>query len=496
MAVMYAHFNQPPRPVVQIRADCPVELAATVMRMLEKDPAERFPNMEAATAAMGSVNLSPDDPVRTQMMTLAAAGENLKLLERFSTPVSQPSMMGSAAGKTRRTSIAVLAILPARVTVAVGDAVQLRASAKTRAGQTLLGRPVSWASTNTDVALVSETGMVTAITPGTVTITASSADTSATATITVVAAAHRRSKLIGFAVGGLAVAATAVWALLFPPWRGHDTSAGIVDSGGTRQGPVTRIVDTPAVKPAPPVAQVDTPTSTAGSTGTTTAARTLRDRNHAPPDTAESTVATALASARSARDRAVAAGAAAGDLAGGDAELQQAQSLRQPGHRAEAFDHLRIATVLFGAAETTATATRLAAQQHKPQPVDTTSKPQPPPPPPVEDPKPRIFAAIVAYGQALQSRDLAAVKAAYPGISRHDTEGWQDFFSNARNIHASMQPSLVSLSASGNEAEVSVQAVLSYLRANPPGTPSDSTSFHARLELKPSGWVITAIERR
>src|SRR5262245_44019854 len=98
MAVMYAHFNQPPRPVVQVRPDCPMDLASTVMRMLEKDQAQRFPTMEAATSAMGTVSLSPDDPVRTQMMTLAAAGENLKLLERFSTPVSQPSVQRSGGG--------------------------------------------------------------------------------------------------------------------------------------------------------------------------------------------------------------------------------------------------------------------------------------------------------------------------------------------------------------------------------------------------------------
>src|SRR5947208_1202464 len=43
MAVMYAHFNERPRPVAELRPDCPPNLSAGVMRMLEKDPARRWP---------------------------------------------------------------------------------------------------------------------------------------------------------------------------------------------------------------------------------------------------------------------------------------------------------------------------------------------------------------------------------------------------------------------------------------------------------------------
>src|SRR2546422_11269729 len=38
MWVMYAHFNEPPRPVTELRPDCPPNLAAAVMRMLGKEP--------------------------------------------------------------------------------------------------------------------------------------------------------------------------------------------------------------------------------------------------------------------------------------------------------------------------------------------------------------------------------------------------------------------------------------------------------------------------
>src|SRR5256886_1635415 len=51
MAVMYAHFNQRPRPVTELRSDCPPNLGAGVMRMLEKDPAHRWPSMDDIVAA-------------------------------------------------------------------------------------------------------------------------------------------------------------------------------------------------------------------------------------------------------------------------------------------------------------------------------------------------------------------------------------------------------------------------------------------------------------
>src|SRR5207249_2573638 len=74
MAVMYAHFNEHPRPVTELRPDCPPNLAAGVMRMLEKDPARRWPSMDDMVAVCGRPSLRHDDPVRGEMITLAKAG--------------------------------------------------------------------------------------------------------------------------------------------------------------------------------------------------------------------------------------------------------------------------------------------------------------------------------------------------------------------------------------------------------------------------------------
>src|SRR5256714_9020028 len=88
MSVMYAHFNEPPRPVTELRADCPPNLGAGVMRMLEKEPSRRWPSMDDVVAVCGRPSLRHDDPVRREMITLAKAGGSAHLLAQLNTPTS------------------------------------------------------------------------------------------------------------------------------------------------------------------------------------------------------------------------------------------------------------------------------------------------------------------------------------------------------------------------------------------------------------------------
>src|SRR2546425_5347189 len=88
MAVMYAHFNERPRPVAELRPECPPNLAAGVMRMLEKDPARRWPSMDDIVAVCGRPSLRHDDPVRGEMITLAKAGASSALMAHVKTPTS------------------------------------------------------------------------------------------------------------------------------------------------------------------------------------------------------------------------------------------------------------------------------------------------------------------------------------------------------------------------------------------------------------------------
>ncbi|HEY3221216.1 MAG TPA: serine/threonine-protein kinase [Gemmatimonadales bacterium] len=101
MSVMYAHFNQQPRAVTELRADCPPNLASAVMRMLEKEPEERWPSMEDVVAVCGRPSLRHDDPVRSEMITLAKANNPARLLTEMNVPTSP-----IALAKSRRQPVA------------------------------------------------------------------------------------------------------------------------------------------------------------------------------------------------------------------------------------------------------------------------------------------------------------------------------------------------------------------------------------------------------
>jgi serine/threonine protein kinase len=88
MEVMKKHLFDAPAPVEQLRLDCPPELAQAVMRMLAKEPQNRWPTVEQAMAFAGAESLSPEDPVRSQMVDLAKAGKQEKETSRWSTPRS------------------------------------------------------------------------------------------------------------------------------------------------------------------------------------------------------------------------------------------------------------------------------------------------------------------------------------------------------------------------------------------------------------------------
>ncbi len=66
----------------------------------------------------------------------------------------------------------------------VADQVQLTATTYDGYGNVITGQPVAWASTNTGIATVDASGLVTLITPGTVTISATSQGLTATTTAT------------------------------------------------------------------------------------------------------------------------------------------------------------------------------------------------------------------------------------------------------------------------------------------------------------------------
>ncbi len=97
MSVMYAHVHVPVPAIDELRAECPPELATAVMRMLEKDPAGRWPSIEEAVAALGHLTASQDEPTRNELITLATTGTR-PLTVRYTTPRSPIPLPRSSFG--------------------------------------------------------------------------------------------------------------------------------------------------------------------------------------------------------------------------------------------------------------------------------------------------------------------------------------------------------------------------------------------------------------
>jgi len=81
--------------------------------------------------------------------------------------------------------VASVSVAPSSATVPVGQSVQLSATPKDANGNALTGRAVTWSSSNTSVANVDGSGLVTAAAAGSATITATSEGQSGTSSITV-----------------------------------------------------------------------------------------------------------------------------------------------------------------------------------------------------------------------------------------------------------------------------------------------------------------------
>jgi serine/threonine-protein kinase len=86
MTVMKGHLMDAPPPLTDRRADLPKNVADTIMRMLEKAPEHRFPDLTEFVKALDARVLSDDDPVRTQMVMLVKTG--MENRPRMSIPLS------------------------------------------------------------------------------------------------------------------------------------------------------------------------------------------------------------------------------------------------------------------------------------------------------------------------------------------------------------------------------------------------------------------------
>jgi uncharacterized protein YjdB len=94
---------------------------------------------------------------------------------------------GTAAVTVSVNPVATVAVSPARDTIGVGAETSLTATLRDAAGTVVTGRSLAWSASDVQVATVSSTGVVTALAPGIVTITAASEGRIGTSSIVVLA---------------------------------------------------------------------------------------------------------------------------------------------------------------------------------------------------------------------------------------------------------------------------------------------------------------------
>jgi len=93
---------------------------------------------------------------------------------------------GTATISVSPAPVASVTVTPSSASLVVGSSVSLLPTVKDASGAVLTDRVVSWSSSSPAVAMVSPTGLVTAVTPGSATISATSEGQSGTSTVTVV----------------------------------------------------------------------------------------------------------------------------------------------------------------------------------------------------------------------------------------------------------------------------------------------------------------------
>jgi serine/threonine-protein kinase len=171
LTVMQSQVEAPPPPIRDRVPECPPELEAAVLRMLAKDPAQRFPSMADAKTALGATPLLENDPLLAELSRLASTAEAAPAGEPPAEPTPpRRSVARSGVGGAARS----IAILPPPAELAVGEGFALVALVRGERNAPLPGRTVEWSTDTPEVLHLDQTRKTaTAVAPGTAMLMAS-----------------------------------------------------------------------------------------------------------------------------------------------------------------------------------------------------------------------------------------------------------------------------------------------------------------------------------
>jgi ketosteroid isomerase-like protein len=334
-----------------------------------------------------------------------------------------------------------------------------------------------------------------------------------------------RAAWIGAAGAGIVAAVAAGWLT-------HIVAHRETPSTAPASAPTTASTATPVPRTAAPPAAAPAPTPAASAPSVTEIAptpparpETVRapavmpspperraaaprrpDRRPAPPRDTASASAPQIASLRAlqasalqARARAVAAGATALQLAAGDSQSAPVEALIAQGKLADAAARLTAASGMWLDVERAAlTASSTRAPRSGAESTRSAAPPAPPPTPatrtastqPAANPGTEIGELIARYARAISSRDIVAVRRAYPGLTAEQQKGFEQFFRSVRSLRAAFTVS--HLDVTGATAEARVGGAYDFVGSDGKSQHQPIT-FRATLRRDGGSWQLVAV---
>ena len=231
-------------------------------------------------------------------------------------------------------------------------------------------------------------------------------------------------------------------------------------------------------------------------------------------------------SARFARRQAVQAGAAAPALTGGDSVQRSAQRAAESGEYGRAIELLDNAIASWtavtrqaraaaplgptgGARQTGAPATAQASVAAPPPAAGSSAAPASAPQPIASNPTPTVTASapptpatpapdnaaeigrvVAAYARAMESRDVAELRRAYPGMTPDQQSGFEQFFRSTRSIRATLAVGSVDINAPNADAHVT--GTYEYVTSSGE-TQRQPVSFRAVLRRDAGVWRLMSV---
>jgi serine/threonine-protein kinase len=206
------------------------------------------------------------------------------------------------------------------------------------------------------------------------------------------------------------------------------------------------------------------------------------------------------------RRRAADAGATSDQLRAGDEHNRAADALVREGKVSEAAAKLNDATAAWNSAErdarlasaaASARAKTVTVDQPKTDPASIPSSAPPIPSPQAAtkpaapaNPSVEIESAVAAYARAIESRDIAEVRRAYPGITAAQASGFEQFFTTVRSLRASF--SVSSLDVTGSSAEGKLAGTYEYL-TTAGKSERQAVTFQATFRRDVAGWKLASV---